>query len=497
MANKFLIKNGLLVDGRVDVTGSINLSQGISAAGGFTGSLAGTASYATYALNATVNTSSFVVNSQTSSFVTNSQTSSFVTNSQTSSFARTDVQNTFSAAQVFNGNVTINATASISYLNVVYQTASVIYSSGSNQIGDDTSDVQLIVGTTKVSGSLQVTGSMFGNLTGTASWATNATTATSATSATNATNTTNVNVTDNIGGAGPLYITFVSSTSGNQAINVDSSTLTYDPSVNTITATASYASQAGNSTNLNGQAASYYTNASNINAGKIANAYLPSAINVTSVTASFAGSLTGTASYASQALTASFASSAPISGITGLGSNVATFLQTPSSANLASAVTDETGTGALVFANTPTLTTPNIGAATGTSLQVTGMVSGSVVARGGHSKTYSDAVSCSATSTTNILALDYNTTPYIGVFVKYAIYDATYTNMRAGTLMIITDLANNGTAANIAESTTQDIGNTIDADFTVTAAGTTLNIALDLSASSTSYTAVFDYTLIR
>lgn len=58
----------------------------------------------------------------------------------------------------------------------------------------------------------------------------------------------------------------------------------------------------------------------------------------------------------------------PIStGVSGLGSNVATFLETPSSANLASAVTDETGSGALVFATSPTLTTPNIGVATGTS----------------------------------------------------------------------------------------------------------------------------------
>jgi len=46
----------------------------------------------------------------------------------------------------------------------------------------------------------------------------------------------------------------------------------------------------------------------------------------------------------------------PIStGVSGLGIGVATFLATPSSANLASAVTDETGTGALVFADSPTL----------------------------------------------------------------------------------------------------------------------------------------------
>lgn len=47
--------------------------------------------------------------------------------------------------------------------------------------------------------------------------------------------------------------------------------------------------------------------------------------------------------------------------LSGLGAGVATFLATPSSANLAAAVTDETGSGALVFANSPAFTTPNLG----------------------------------------------------------------------------------------------------------------------------------------
>ena len=42
------------------------------------------------------------------------------------------------------------------------------------------------------------------------------------------------------------------------------------------------------------------------------------------------------------------------------------------SAELAGVISDETGTGSLVFANTPTLVTPNIGAATGTSLTLSG-----------------------------------------------------------------------------------------------------------------------------
>src|SRR5947207_13897179 len=52
----------------------------------------------------------------------------------------------------------------------------------------------------------------------------------------------------------------------------------------------------------------------------------------------------------------------PIStGLSGLGSNVATFLGTPSSANLAAALTDETGSGAAMFATSPTLVTPILG----------------------------------------------------------------------------------------------------------------------------------------
>lgn len=52
----------------------------------------------------------------------------------------------------------------------------------------------------------------------------------------------------------------------------------------------------------------------------------------------------------------------PVStGISGLASGIATFLATPTSANLASAVTNETGTAALVFANSPSLVTPDLG----------------------------------------------------------------------------------------------------------------------------------------
>ena len=61
-------------------------------------------------------------------------------------------------------------------------------------------------------------------------------------------------------------------------------------------------------------------------------------------------------------------------GVSGLGTGVATFLTTPSSANLRSALTDETGTGAAVFATSPTLVTPILGTPTsGTLTTCTGL----------------------------------------------------------------------------------------------------------------------------
>lgn len=56
-----------------------------------------------------------------------------------------------------------------------------------------------------------------------------------------------------------------------------------------------------------------------------------------------------------------------VTSITGFGTGIATFLATPSSANLASAITDETGSGPLVFGTSPTISGASLGSSTATT----------------------------------------------------------------------------------------------------------------------------------
>lgn len=65
----------------------------------------------------------------------------------------------------------------------------------------------------------------------------------------------------------------------------------------------------------------------------------------------------------------------PVStGISGLGTGVATFLATPSSINLRAALTTFTGSGSAVFASSPTLVSPALGTpASGVATNLTGL----------------------------------------------------------------------------------------------------------------------------
>ena len=104
------------------------------------------------------------------------------------------------------------------------------------------------------------------------------------------------------------------------------------------------------------------------------------------------------------------------------GTNVQAFLAVPSSANLRAAMTDETGTGSLVFATSPTLTTPTItnptvstgtftspalvtpaiGVATGTSLTATGVIASTGTAGVGYATGAGGTVTQGTSRTTGV-----------------------------------------------------------------------------------------------
>ena len=80
-------------------------------------------------------------------------------------------------------------------------------------------------------------------------------------------------------------------------------------------------------------------------------------------------------------------------GISGLGTGVATFLATPSSSNLAAALTDEAGSGTVAFTTSPTFVTPTLGAAAATSIAFADALVGSALATAGTSATTIDTFS--------------------------------------------------------------------------------------------------------
>jgi hypothetical protein len=84
--------------------------------------------------------------------------------------------------------------------------------------------------------------------------------------------------------------------------------------------------------------------------------------------------------------------------VSGLGTGVATFLATPSSANLAAALTDEAGSGTVAFTTSPTFVTPTLGAAAATSIALPDALVGSALATAGTSATTIDTFSATTYS---------------------------------------------------------------------------------------------------
>ena len=177
-------------------------------------------------------------------------------------------------------------------------------------------------------------------------------------------------------------------------------------------------------------------------------------------------------------------------GLTSLGSGVATFLGTPSSANLAAAVSDETGSGALVFATSPTLVTPNLGAASATSLAASGTVTGSNLSgtnTGDQTTISGNAGSATILQTArNINGVSFNGSADITV----AAAAGTLTGNTLASGVTASSLTSVGTIASLV-ATTADInggtidGTTIGASTPSTGSFTTLNGAAIQTIEST------------
>ena len=155
--------------------------------------------------------------------------------------------------------------------------------------------------------------------------------------------------------------------------------------------------------------------------------------------------------------------------VSGLGTGVATFLATPSSANLASALTDETGSNTLVFSNSPTLVTPTLGAATATSIAFANSFKGSATATAG----------TSATTIDTFAAATYTAAKYV-VQMKHG------SDVEVIEVLVAVDGANNVYVTEYADVQSNGSLGTVDAVYTggnvllqVTAAAASTDVKLD------------------
>ena len=155
-------------------------------------------------------------------------------------------------------------------------------------------------------------------------------------------------------------------------------------------------------------------------------------------------------------------------GVANLGAGVATFLTTPSSANLAAAVTNETGSGALVFGTSPTLVTPTLGVAVATSINKIAITAPATSA----TLTIADSKTLTANNSLTLAGTDATTMTFPGTSATIARSDAaqtftgnqTFSNAIVGSIQ---SLSGPG-AVNITTGTTA---------FTSTGAGDALTLA--------------------
>ena len=400
--NKLVIKHGFVSAGDSQITGSLNAS------GGLTGSLQGTATSASYVLQAV-----------SASFATTAAT---LGGNAVSIFATTG-SNTFTGNQNVTGNVNITGTltANTYIVSSSLTNMTVAFASGSTAFGNSTDDTHNFTGSLSVLGSINagtggITGSFKGD--GAALTGVTATAIFPTTLLTPITSAAQVFIND---GANK-YVT-----------------------VGQITGSA-YAGVSGDITIGAGGVAA-------IGSGKVTSAMIVD------------GTVTGTDIAAATVTNANLINSGSILGSTliSLGATVTTVT------GLASVTSD-------VFA---------VNGATG-YLDVNSK-----------SKTFADTKALTAnTAGQSAIAVSTSTYPCTSIHIKYTLFDSGYTNLRAGSIIIASNGVNAGTDIVIAETSTQDIGDTSLVDFTATISSGTIRLIVDTTGFMTNSTLNFQYTLI-
>jgi hypothetical protein len=150
MSFEFIARNGIIALNNSQITGSLNVS------GGITGSLLGTASFAVSA--------SYAVSS---SYASNATSASYALNTTSASYAATSsYANNFTAS-----NILVSGDLTAQTIHAQYVTSSVVYSSGSNTFGNNLNNIQQFTGSVNVTGSLNLNGNPV--ITGTGATGTN------------------------------------------------------------------------------------------------------------------------------------------------------------------------------------------------------------------------------------------------------------------------------------------------------------------------------------
>jgi hypothetical protein len=186
----------------------------------------------------------------------------------------------------------------------------------------------------------------------------------------------------------------------------------------------------------------------------------------------------------------------PIStGVSGLATGVATFLATPSSSNLITVVTDETGTGNLVFSTSPVLTTPNIGTPSFANLSnATGLPLTGVTGFGANVATFLATPSSSnlldaVTDETGTGNLVFSTSPTLETSLVAGTSSFDLVNTTATTV----NFAGAATTLSVGAATgTTTVNNDLDVALTVTARDINSTVIGNVSAAAGTFTTVTD-----